>query len=141
MLDIVTDVPRARVAHHYLDKVSAPKILISSEQLDDWSLTDLAKLLHLLLVWHALDLSLFEDLEAFGVAGEEGRPCDKLKKDATCRPDVDAAVVLVATHYQLRSSVVPRNDVGSIHIIRVQYFGRPKISDFDLGLEHVSLWE
>ena len=81
--------------------------MISSKQLYDWSLTDLAKLPHLLLVWHTFDLSLLEDLEAFGVAGEEGRPCDELKQDAACGPNVNAAVVLVAAHYQFRSSVVP----------------------------------
>ena len=113
--------------------------MISSEQLEDWSLTNLAKLLHLFLTWHTLDLSLFEDLEAFGIAGEQRRPCDKLKQDATCRPNINAAIVLVAAHYQLRGSVVPRNDVGSIQIIWVQNFGRPKISDFDLTLEWASL--
>ena len=106
--------------------------MIASEQLYDGSLTNLAKLVHLSLTWHALDLSLFEDLEAFGIAGEEGCPCDKLKQDATCRPDVNAAVVLVTAHYQLRRSVVPRDDVGSIHVIRVQDLGRPKISYFHL---------
>ena len=137
--DIITMVPRAGVAQHYLDKVSAPKVLIPSEQLDDWSLTNLAKLLHFSLTWHTLDLSLFEDLETFGVAWEEGCPCDKLKEDAACRPNVNAAVVLVAAHYQLRGSVVPRNDVRSIQIIWIQNFGRPKVSNFHLRLQQACL--
>ena len=55
---------------------------------------------------------------------------------ASYTPDIDDAVVVLATEDQLRSSVISRADVRNVWFSLDKFLGRPEISK----LQYVSCW-
>lgn len=57
-------------------------MLVALEQLDYWRLAHPSKPVHICVVWHTQNLSLFQKLESFTVAGEERSPRKQLEQNA-----------------------------------------------------------
>ena len=128
--DVSVIVSVARITFQNLNKISLAKVLISLQELQGGHLADFFQLAHLITVRHALDLSLLEDLKSLSIAREERCASDELKQNAACRPDIDAAVILVAAEDQFRSSIVPGDDVRGVQTFGVEDLCSAKVCNF-----------
>ena len=86
--------------------MQSTNIFILLKQFNNWRLANLLQLWHFVLVGHAQDLRLLENLEALRVTREQRSTRYQLKQDAASRPDVNAAVVVIAAKDQLGCAIV-----------------------------------
>ena len=138
LLNVLPLVLGPRVGKHDLGHVCRAKVMIALQQLHDGRLTNLLKLADFSWGRHAFDLGVLQDLDTFVVTWEERSSRDQLKEDAACRPDVNAAVVLVATHDELGCPVVSRHYVGCVQVARIEHFCSAKVSDLELSAHRIN---